>query len=348
MKTILSDGPGSDHQKNYIEKNPNSLIYSSPEFIQLISTHLNAKANWLVALDDRGAEVGMLPFLRKDGPLGVVYNSLAYYGSNGGIVQEKPNLEAKIALIEEFYKLARDDNAVSATIISNPLEQDASFYETYSNYDFRDERIGQITHFPQSLSANDLMALFQDPRPRNIRKATKSNVLVERTQSKVAMNFLYTTHCKNMAAIGGLAKSKSFFDLLSTFIEDRHWAIYLAKIDDQPVAGLLLFFFNNTVEYFTPVILEQHRNTQALALVIYQAMQDAMSDGYKNWNWGGTWLSQGGVYDFKKRWGTSEYRYYYYTQMFNSQLIRSNPKYLTDNYPGFFLIPYKHLDQNGE
>lgn len=348
MKIIKIDGFGAEQQSLYIEQNPNSLIYSSPQFIQLIATHLEAKSGWLVAMKDDGTEAGMLPFVRKEGPFGEVFNSLAYYGSNGGVIQNELNIEAKIALINEFYSLANAANAVSATIISNPLEQDAPFYETYSHYDFRDERIGQITHLPDTINPDDLMSSFQDPRPRNIRKAIKSNIVVERTQSSEAIEFLYSTHLKNMEAIGGLAKKKSFFDLLPQLIEDEHWAIYLARIDERPVAGLLLFHYNNTVEYFTPVILEEHRSSQALALVIYRAMQDAMLDGYKNWNWGGTWLSQGGVYDFKKRWGTSEYRYYYYTRLFKPELLRTNPKYLTENYPGFFLIPYKYLDQIGE
>ena len=71
--------------------------------------------------------------------------------------------------------------------------------------------------------------------------------------------------------------------------------VYIGSRDDQPIAALLVFYFNGTAEYFTPVIKSEHRNTQALALVIYEAMKDAVSQkGCKNWNWGGTWLNQGG------------------------------------------------------
>jgi hypothetical protein len=348
LKIIKTEGFGTKQHTSYLEQNPNSLIYSSPQFIHLVANHLEANAGWLVATDNVGNELGMLPYIRKAGPLGEVFNSLAYYGSNGGVVQHKQNDPAKIALIKEFYNLAKQANAVSATIINNPLEQDSSLYEAYTDYDFKDERIGQITHFPNSLDNDDLMSLFSDPRPRNIRKAIKCNVVVEKNHSIEAIEFLYSTHVENMKAIGGLAKKKSFFDVMPDLVEKKHWTIYLAKIDEQPVAALLLFYFNNTVEYFTPVILEEYRNTQALALVIYQAMQDAMENDYKNWNWGGTWLSQGGVYDFKKRWGTSEYRYYYYTKVFNKALLQSNCQELTNQYSGFFLIPYKYLNQIGE
>ena len=105
-------------------------------------------------------------------------------------------------------------------------------------------------------------------------------------------------------------------------MEQNQWAIFTAFLGDKPIAALLVFYFNKTVEYFTPVIDESYRSTQSLALVIYEAMRDSIFNGFSNWNWGGTWLTQGGVYDFKKRWGTTEYRYYYFTRVFHDDLQR--------------------------
>ena len=107
---------------------------------------------------------------------------------------------------------------------------------------------------------------------------------------------------------------------------------------------MLIFYFNGTVEYFTPVIRPEFRHTQALALVIYEAMKDAVQEkACKLWNWGGTWLSQGGVYDFKKRWGTEDYPYYYYTKVFNQELLKVNSKDLLDEYAGFYVLPFNEL-----
>ena len=105
------------------------------------------------------------------------------------------------------------------------------------------------------------------------------------------------------------------------------------------------FYFNKTVEYFTPADFIRHRRTQALALVIYEAMKDAMKKGYKNWNWGGTWLSQDGVYDFKKRWGTTEHPYFYYTQIFNQGNYFSKKSFLTSDYRGLYVVPFVHSNR---
>lgn len=337
-KISISEG---DEFRDYILGNPRTLLYAEPRFMVLIAEHLSALPFWLVAR--RGnVIVGLLPFLVKEGPLGPAYNSLAYYGSNGGVIQNASDTEAKVALIEAFYCDAKDACAVSATIITNPLECDAEFYDKQTGYTFRDERIGQITHFPLIARDDDLVTHFQDPRPRNIRRAIKEGVKTDKGH-KESLNFLYSTHVDNITAIGGLPKARSFFEAIEKHMVPEDWAIFTATIQGKPIAALLLFYFNKTVEYFTPVIVEEYRHTQALSLTIYAAMQDAIKKGYANWNWGGTWLSQGGVYDFKKRWGTTEYRYFYYTRLYNSLLTTCEPVYLQEHYPGFFLIPYKNL-----
>jgi len=122
------------------------------------------------------------------------------------------------------------------------------------------------------------------------------------------------------------------------------WAIFTAILRGQPVAALLVFYFNRTVEYFTPVVVETYRQTQALSLVIYKAMQEAMAEGFSNWNWGGTWLSQRGVYDFKKRWGTADYSYYYYTRILNGSIRTQTKEALLDMYPGFYVLPFSALE----
>lgn len=332
--------------EQYIESDPSSLLYVSSRFMRLVSLHLNAHPSLMIARQENQIR-GVLPYMCKEGPWGAVFNSLPYYGSNGAVVQMKEDAEAKKALIDAFYTKARQEGAACATIITNPLKHDADFYKNTIATDFLDERIGQITHLPIGATEEELMRLFDDPRPRNIRRAQREGIHVELRRDKDSLDFVYRTHVENIQAIGGLPKQKSFFDLIPEIMEEDDWAVYLAVLNGEPVAGLLLFYYNRTVEYFTPVIIERFRSTQALALAIFRAMHDALQNGYANWNWGGTWLSQTGVYDFKKRWGTSEYRYFYFTRLFNKELLASPRELLLQHYPGFFTVPFTALHTKG-
>lgn len=331
--------------KDYVNNSKDSLFYTSSEFINLVSTHLGAESYWIVAKEDKEI-LGVLPFLEsKAGKFGTVFNSLPYYGSNGGVIQSRENVEAKQNLIKEFFSLAKKKNACSATIVTNPLLKDNHLYEEVIDDHIIDERIGQITHIPANPD-DELIKIFDDPRPRNIRRAQKEGIKVSSGNERSSVEFLYQIHVENMQAIGGLNKSWDFFEKLFTNMPADMWSVYIGSKEDEPVSALLLFYFNGTVEYFTPVIKSEHRNTQALALVIFEAMKDAANKrGCKNWNWGGTWLSQTGVYDFKKRWGTSDYPYYYYTKLFNKRVRSSSKEVLLKDYPGFFVLPFTELEE---
>ena len=103
MQIERIDGCGEDEIKDYVLGNPVSLLYASPDYLQLISKHLNADAGWLVAR--KGDEIhGVLPFAKRNGPLGPVFNSFAYYGSNGGVVQREVDEETKSALYSAAHR----------------------------------------------------------------------------------------------------------------------------------------------------------------------------------------------------------------------------------------------------
>ena len=130
---------------------------------------------------------------------------------------------------------------------------------------------------------------------------------------------------------------------MDIFTPGSDYNLYLAYYDGKPVAGLLLFYFNKTVEYFTPVIKAEYRNIQPLSLLIYEAMEDSLMQGYRYWNWGGTWVTQDGVYRFKKRWGTQDHPYYYYTRVYNDSMFRLSKEELLKEYPDFYVVPFDKL-----
>ena len=98
--------------------------------------------------------------------------------------------------------------------------------------------------------------------------------------------------------------------------------IFIAEKEGIKIAGLLLFYFNKSIEYFTPVIVNEFRSLQPLSLLIFEAMKDGISRNYEFWNWGGTWLTQDGVYRFKKMWGSEDLKYFYYVKIIQKDISR--------------------------
>ena len=85
-----------------------------------------------------------------------------------------------------------------------------------------------------------------------------------------------------------------------------------------------------------------------MSLLIYEAMQEAARRGCRYWNWGGTWLTQDGVYFFKSRWGTEDRPYYYYiSEHEGAESLRNLTKEeIIENYPYFYVLPFNILRQN--
>jgi hypothetical protein len=317
---------------------PHAMIYHSWQYKELIKKLLNVEEHYFVAKDSAGTIVGVLPMLYKDGPFGKVYNSLPFYGSNGGVLAN--DKEVFNFLLTAYNEFVSTEDIAAATLITNPLKDD-DYSGIVKNYE--DYRIGQFS--PIKFSENHteaLMTLFHYKTRNVIRKAMKEGV--ELHIDNTAIDFIFDTHKQNIEAIGGKHKTKEFFDLFPHyFTAGIDYNIYLATYTGETIAGVLVFYFKNTVEYYTPVIVEQFRDKQALSYLIYQAMIDASQKGFELWNWGGTWATQGGVYSFKKRWGTQDINYYYHTLIRNKEILNAKRSDLLSHYDNLFVINFKEL-----
>jgi len=334
-----------------------SLLYASFKyrcFLEHILLH--GEPIYLVARED-GNMVAALPiFLCHNDKYGNILNSLPFYGSNGGIVVSSNVKEEQIVkqdLLHAFHELAKEKKALVSTLITNPFEKEVNFYECHFHHTLRDERIGQISPLPRNWEGEEdlrekLMGLFHQKTRNSIRKAQKSHLTVFHSDSLVALRKLADLHRQNIEAMGGLAKPWSVFEAIhSTFAYDQDYRVYLAEKEGEVIAALLVFFYNCTTEYFTPAVHEDYRVFQPMSLLVFEAMQEAARRGCFFWNWGGTWLTQKGVYHFKSRWGTQDRRYFYYIREYD----QSNPlrtlssQELISAYPYFYVLPFNILEK---
>mgnify|MGYP001400879327 CR=1 FL=1 len=338
MEINILTGNSLDEYESFISKQPNTLLYHSKKYINFVSELLNCPKNIILAIDKDKEIVGAAPLIFKEGKYGKVYNSLPYFGSNGGIISNRK--DATFALIKELNNLSKLPDTAAITIVENPLS-DIKYTDFKSN--LSDNRIGQFTMLPKDLSdQNDLLNLFHGKTRNVIRKANKSGLdfFIDNDE----LEFIRNTHNENMLSIGGLSKQDDFFKMIPRkFISDQDYKIYIAKYKNKPIAGLLLFYYNQTVEYFTPVIKNEFREKQALSGLIFKAMLDAIKFNFRIWNWGGTWFSQEGVFRFKNRWNANNIEYKYLTYLNNKYILNLSKEELLDQYKNFYVCPFSKL-----
>jgi lipid II:glycine glycyltransferase (peptidoglycan interpeptide bridge formation enzyme) len=303
----------------------------------LLEDYLSVESDYLLAIDENDNIQGVLPLMKKEGKFGIIVNSLPFYGSNGGILSKSK--EAFELLLDEYNRISNEVSA--STYITNTLQKNIP--EEKIEYDLIDKRIGQWTYINYDYNIEEeVMKSFHSKTRNMVRKAIKENIEVEIDNTQI--DFLYEVHYENITSIGGKAKEKRFFELIGKHFEKgKDYNIYIAKLKGKKIAAILFFYYNRIVEYWTPAVLREYRSYQPTSLIIYIAMIDACRKGYKLWNWGGTWLTQHGVYLFKKRFGAVDKEYKYFIKINNKDIFCSSREELLREYDNFYVIPFDKL-----
>ena len=340
-----------DAYRSFVASQRSALIYSSPDYFQFLKSVVPGDFGCLLALEgDR--ILGALPtFTHHVAGLGTIINSLPWYGSHGGCLLAGADMaDVRTLLLSAYGELISQDDLLSATIVLSHAEQmHADSYRQALPVWTEDRRVGQVTELPQ-LSANiaeDLLVTFRQKTRNLVRKSLKQGFDLVIDDSLSAWEFLFATHEDNMSALNGRPKPWSHFQALRETIPAASRQLMLAYDSGQPVAAMLLLLFNETVEYFTPVIRHEFRDRQPLSFLIFHGMHQAVTAGYRRWNWGGTWVGQSSLHHFKQGWGAVDLHYSYLITATPDSIhrIESARHQLAQAFPYYYVYPYDQLDR---
>ncbi len=325
----------------FLLENQQSMLYHSEAYCRF-AARLGNFSTRVFAVREGECVSAAIALSYKEGPAGVVINSSPFFGSHGGILSKDA---AAGTLLSACVREQHDEPAVvSTTIIPSLWAAPGEEPPGLPGRRFEDHRIGMVTELPPSSAhAHDvLLASFSSPARRDVRKAQRAGLTV--AIENQALGELCRLHQGNMQDIGVKAKPDEFFTLLPDFFNaGENYQLYTARLDSELVAALLVFYFKDTVEYYTPATLKAHRNLEAPSLLIFQAMCDAIDSGYRRWNWGGTQASQQGVYKFKKKWGTVELPYKYHIFAKREGLLDHDAAFFQEHYDYFYAVPFSEL-----
>ena len=321
------------------------MIYGSRRFADFLEEVTNCQVSHLLA--EKGGElVGSLPFaVKTDAAHGTVVNSLPWFGSHGGCwLRNSDDEAAREALLDAFSSETNALDPLFSVIVLSHLENSVSTdYSHLTKHLPVSERIGQILELPpwRDSYKHPLLALMSRRTRNHVRKSLKQGLEEKIGDYDSSWQFLYRTHCDNMHAISGKAKPWSHFSSLRRRYAGHGMRLSLACLNGEPIAGLLIVAFGTTAEYLIPVISAEKRNLQPLSFLIWRAMHDCARQGYRIWNWGGTWPGQYSLHHFKVGWGGENRPYTYLARARSDALasFRTSPSAFLESFPYFFLYP---------
>jgi hypothetical protein len=312
-------------------------VFASSGYLELIRAELGGpRPRHLGAYRD-GELVGVLPSLTAcvDG-VGCVNNSSPYYGSHGGVYTTLagPERDACVAaLLRRRLELCEQDGCATSNLVEPLGNRDAATYEATLRPWRTDERTGQVL---EDIGAGEaeMMDRYHSKTRNMVRKAQRQAYALH--EDRGALGFLAEVHAENMAAIGLAAKSPAFFRSLPEHLGED-WTVHVAALDGEPVAALLVLYFGDCAEYYTPVTRAEHRAGQPMSLLVHRAILTAAERGLRRFNFGGTGRGQEGVYRFKARFGATDRAYRYYVSRHDGAPVP--PPEAVAAFRGFYLYP---------
>jgi len=321
-----------------------AMLYHDPAWLRLVATLTGADVSYVAIRDGEDEFAAVVPIAIKRGPCGSVANSSPYFGSHGGVLATSPKSfsAACAALVETL----RARGVVAANVIEPLFSSEHDLYRSNLPVAVEDRRIGQYKSLEGKGDRDSLLASLSGLVRSNLkRRAWRSGVRVFRDDTPHGLRALYEMHAKEMSAkAGGNPKTWPFFDLLSRHLQPgKQWRVYFGAIDGELAAGLLLFYWREYVEYFTPAFRAEYREHQPASAVMFEAMLDAATEGFRCWNFGGTWVTQEGVKAFKDSWASTNRDYHYFVLDFGGldALRHADRAQLLEDYYGFYLYPFR-------
>lgn len=318
--------------ERFVVSHPHVLVFYTLRYRDLLCELLGCSPRYAIAL--RGERiVGVLPLMEKDGLYGRVLNSLPYFGSNGGALTS--DVEAEAALVAWYNERASDGAISAATLITNPLRPCA----TKPSHDFVGERVAHMTTLPADAREDDLLQVVDKSRRWDMRKAERLGTRV--AIDNQALSLLQEMHIESMEAKGADVKSPAFFVALPRYFRPAtDYDIFVARVEDAPVASLLIFYTGTVADYYMPALPAHSRGGQPMALLLKMAMLHASERGVTRWNWGGSPSTHVTLQRFKAKWGGEPHEYRYWTKVNDPELLSATPQSLRAAYPGFYVVPY--------
>lgn len=216
---------------------------------------------------------------RFGGPARISARSSTFPGTYGGIICDGPIDEEETT---SLYDIARRDGITSLRGCTSPL----------------DENVARLLLPPEIKSTSDFTHLLRIDRPypevvagfsetnrRNIRKGKRSGIEVRLASSLDDIReyfLLYASTVRRWEDEPAIRFDwplfRNCFDLASENPDNiRFW---MATLDEQPIAGACIFYWNSHVVYWHGASLSEHLDKRPNNVLFDHIIRDAVDGGF--------------------------------------------------------------------
>ena len=218
------------------------------------------------------------------------------------------------------------------------LERTIGFGKS-SNWKFLDMHGGKI-FFPGKNSSREyyghllelkaepdnIIKRFRDSNRRSIKKAVKSGVEIQQSNSLQSMRDFYRLHCLTRKRHQLPVQPFHFFKKVHEhIISKKSGFVIKASFRNKIIGAAVFFHFGKKALFKFGASDLKFQHLRMNNLIMWEAIKWYANNGYENFCFGRTDMENIGLRQFKQGWGTKEYRIKYFRYDLNSDsLIKDN------------------------
>lgn len=154
-------------------------------------------------------------------------------------------------------------------------------------------------------SADQIWEGYEQSLQRNIKKAMKSDLVFEAAKTRKEVEQFYRLYLASMKRNKALAKYplELFYGIFDLLVPG-HADLLFARHQDQPIAGVLMVYSEDTAHYFHGGSATEHLDLRPNDLLFHRAIQLSQEKGKSYFDFFGSDKRFSSLIRFKDKWGT--------------------------------------------
>lgn len=346
---IIEEGSQSEKDYNaFLDTCKYSFIQQSTIWRDVIKD-LGPDEPYLLLAREGSNPVGALPLYLYRGKFGNIMTSVPQPGPLGGIACDI-NLENKETmykiLIDYAVGLAREKNCCLFTVITSPFVSDSELYRRFMAPEYELENFTQYIALEEMFDDKGI-ARYMSKRnivKRKIENARAEGIGIKESTSLSDFDTWYEIHATRHRELGIRPLEKKLFMSIIEKAVPQDRAKFLVAWYNKTIIGGCFYIYNKSIcDAFL-----MSANSEFIELGTNYALTDsflkwANENNKQIFNWQSSPSRSGGVYEFKRRWGSKEAVYYFLTKVVGdiSGIMSGNFGEVREAYKNHFLLPCK-------